>query len=280
MRFRAPPRHQVEATVFRHPVYAPFARHSDLLERDAWPACDDLNARLGGATHAITGRPLRFVVQSLELAKDELHYETRIHDHGLIATRAGNWHDLFNALVWIEYGAIKSAINARQAADVMRTGPAQRTRAQCALTHFDEAGAIVLLRDPSLLALWDAHDWHALFWQRRASLQHAIEVAVIGHALLEHALVPGQHIVGKCLVVGGGGLTMVQAVDAVADGIATGALLRDPQALRPMPLSGLPGWHPDNAREAFHREADSYRPLRQGRRYPEPLGVVPIACTE
>ncbi|HRQ65072.1 MAG TPA: DUF3025 domain-containing protein [Xanthomonadaceae bacterium] len=280
MRFQAPQRHQVEATVFRRPVYAPFARHSDLLERYAWPDCDDLNARLGGATHTITGRPLRFVLQSPELAQDALHYETRIHDHGLIATRAGNWHDLFNALVWIEYGAIKSAINARQAADVMRTGPAQRTRAQCALTHFDEAGAIVLLRDPPLLACWDAHDWHALFWQRRASLQHAIEVAVIGHALLEHALVPDQQLVGKCLAVASETLSMAQAVASVADGIASGALLRDPQELRPMPLSGLPGWHPENTREAFHREADSYRPLRQGRCYPEPLGLVPVARSE
>lgn len=280
MRFRAPPRDQIHAAAFRHPAFLPFVRHLDLLEGDEWPDCDDLNARLGGATHAITGRPLRFVTQSPELVGDSLHYETRIHDHGLIATRAGNWHDLFNALVWIEHGAIKSVINARQADDVARVGRLQRTRAQDALTQFDEAGALVLLRDPSLLDLWDAHHWHELFWQRRVSVECAIEVTVIGHALLEHALVPGQHLVGKCLAVTGENLSMAQAVDAVADGIGAGALLRDPQELRPLPLSGLPGWHPDNANEAFHREADSYRPLRPDRRYPEPLNVAPATRTK
>ena len=38
-----------------------------------------------------------------------------------------------------------------------------------------------------------------------------------------------------------------------AAAIAAGTLLNDPLDLRPLPLSGIPGWHADNADEAFHR---------------------------
>ncbi|NMW24675.1 DUF3025 domain-containing protein, partial [Rhodanobacter denitrificans] len=40
--------------------------------------------------------------------------------------------------------------------------------------------------------------------------------------------------------------------------------------LRPLPLSGIPGWHPENAGETFHRGAACYQPRRAGREYPPP----------
>ena len=134
-----------------------------------------------------------------------MHYEVRIAERHIIATRAENWHDLFNAMIWCRYPAIKQALNARQVAHIATMGIAQRNRAQYALTQFDEAGVIVRVRDPALLALWDRHDWSALF-QQHASAWRSGDLriaAVIGHALLEHALVPELLLVGKCLVVQG-----------------------------------------------------------------------------
>ena len=61
------------------------------------------------------------------------------------------------------------------------------------------------------------------------------------------------------------------AVGACATSIRNGHLLRDPLELRPLPLSGIPGWHPDGQAEAFHRIARCYQPLRTGRTYPAPL---------
>lgn len=270
MRFIPPLRHQVAPERFEHPAFAALGRHLDLLRAASWPGCEDLNDRLGVVSHPLTGRVLRFVDQTPALAAERTHYETRIHRDGDIATRAESWHDLFNALVWIEQPLIKAALNARQAADVARVGDGQRTRAQCALTHFDEAGVVVLLRDPSVLERWDAHDWHGLFWERRDIWRHAAEVVMIGHALLEHALVPAQLLVGKALVALVGAADSSDTLCALARAIADGALLRDPQELRPLPLSGLPGWHPDNHRESFHLGAPCYRPLRSGRRYPPP----------
>lgn len=264
MRFVAPVREAVDAGVFAHPPLSQWSVYADLL-RDDWPDVARLNARLRAAAP-------RFVAQTPELLADGAHYEQRIFERGQIATRERNWHDLLNALVWLRYPRLKRALNARQVAEIAKSGPQLRTRAQCALTHFDEAGVVVVLRDPSLLALWDAHDWHGLFWRERAAWSDGrIEAAVFGHALLEHALRPAQMLTGKALAVSLPQNAHVEnATNAIAAAIARAAILNDPQELRPLPLSGIPGWHVESDDEDFYRMAACFRPLRAGRRYPPP----------
>jgi hypothetical protein len=228
---------------------------------------------LGAPPHPHSQQPLRFVAQDDALLADGLHYEQRILERGAIATRTENWHDLFNAMVWCAWPGLKAALNLRQARDVARVGRSERTRAQCALTHFDEAGAIVVLRDPALLACWDAHDWLGLFWrQRQAWRDGRAHVIVIGHALLEHALVPEPVHTAKCLVLldarSDPAAGPELAVDRIGDAVRAGEAMNDPQELRPLPLSGIPGWHPDTCDPAFYATADCFRPLRAGRRYP------------
>ncbi len=124
-----------------------------------------------------------------------------------------------------------------------------------------------------MLAPWDAHDWHGLFWRERAAWSDGrIEVRVFGHALLEHALKPAQMLTGKALVVLlPQNANVENALDATAAAIKDGHALNDPQEPRPLPLSGVPGWHADNDRENFYREAPCFMPLRAGRSYPVPL---------
>lgn len=243
---------------------------SDLLEAPEWPSIDAFNARW---PHDV---PIRFSAQTRELLADGLHYERRIAERGVVATRERNWHDLFNALVWLRYPGLKRALNARQVAGIARMGPKRRSRAQYALTHFDEAGVVVGLRDPALLVPWDTHDWQGLFWsERKAWRDGRIEVAVFGHALLEHSLSPGRLLVGKALIVAlPQGTSIDAAVGACTTGIRDGSLLRDPLELRPLPLSGIPGWHPGGETEVFHQTAPCYQPLRAGRCYPAPLASV------
>jgi hypothetical protein len=215
----------------------------------------------------------RFVAQTPALLDDGLHYEQRIAEHGDIATRESNWHDLFNAMAWLRYPDIKRALNLQQVIDIARMGTKHRSRAQYAMTHFDEAGVIVVLRDHRLLDAWNAHDWHALFWRERAAWHDGrISIDLFGHALMEHALTPGKLLVGKALVFLARGLRD-SAVTACAECVRRGTLLRDPLDLRPLPLSGIPGWHPENGQEAFHRNAACYQPRREGRRYPAPLSI-------
>jgi len=244
--------------------------YAGLLCGQAWPGVDALNALLP------TGRAYRFAAQTPDLLADGLHYEQRIAGRGLIATREGNWHDLLNALVWLRHPKLKLALNAMQVAEVARMGPKRRSRAQYALTQFDEGGVLVLVRDPGLLAAWDAHDWYELFWTRRAAWRDgAIEVAVFGHALLELALTPARLLVGRALpFLAPAGVGLHTVFEACAAAIADGRLLRDPQELRPLPLSGLPGWRGDNEVAAFHRIAACYQPLRPGRRYPPTHSII------
>lgn len=271
MRFIAPPRDAIDAAVFDRPPLSLWREYDDFLRGADWPSVSALNAHVENAENVANGKMPHYIEQAPALLADGLHYERRIAKCGAIATRVGNWHDLLNALVWLRFPHIKAALNARQVVEIGRVGAKQRTRAQCALTHFDEAGVIVVVRDAALLALWDVHDWHSLFWRERAAWSDGrIEAIVFGHALLEHALEPAQLLVGKCIA------TMPQCgnVDKLYAGLAAniraGKLLSDPQELRPLPLSGIPGWSPANENEDFYRNAPCFRPLRAGRRYPRP----------
>ena len=270
MRYIAPPRDQVDPSVFGQLPLRAWHAYADLLENTEWPSIETLNARRAADAS------VRFAAQTRDLLADGLHYEQRIAARGEIATREGNWHDLFNALIWLRYPGLKQALNAGQCHEIARMGPKTRSRTQYALTHFDEAGVLVELRDAQLLSLWDAHDWHGLFWrERQAWLDGRIRVELFGHALLEHALTAGKLLVGKAQVfLTGSAATQPDLASALAAGLADGRLLRDPLELRPLPLSGLPGWHLDNEREAFHLGNASYQPRRPGRVYPEPTTLV------
>jgi Protein of unknown function (DUF3025). len=265
-RYVAPSRDAVNPQIFQRMPLAAWREHAGLIEGRDWPCNEALN------TCRPDGMRERFVAQTRELLADGLHYEQRIAERGNIATRENNWHDLFNALVWLRHPALKRALNVRQVAEIAHMGPKQRSRAQYALTHFDEAGVVVALRDPALLPLWDAHDWHGLFWRERAAwLDGRIQVELFGHALLEHALTPAQLLVGKALVVAGPAVSPAAAIDASVGAIHEGQVLCDPLELRPLPLAGVPGWHADNGHETFFAEAPCFLPARAGRRYPVPL---------
>jgi hypothetical protein len=232
-------------------------------------------------------RNFRFVVQDETLLSDGLHYEERIARHGVIATREANTHDLFNAHVWLRHTALKRAMNARQVADIARVGRKQRTRGQCALTHFDEAGAIVWLGSRDLVHAWDAHDWRVLFRERAADWGSRIAVTVIGHALFDHALAHGEAPVAKSIAVVVGETAIAtracgamlpswpDAERSIADSIEEGRLLADPQELRPLPLAGIPGWHAGEQDDRFYATSPCFRPPRKDRRYPAPIALSP-----
>lgn len=236
------------------------------------------------------GRAIRFVAQTDALLADGLHYEERIARDGAVATREGSTHDLFNALVWLGHPVLKRAMNARQAADVACVGPKQRTRGQCALTHFDEAGAIVWVDELAPLAAWDAHDWQALFLGARDAWGASIAITLVGHALFDHALAHREYPVAKALVVRVARDAIASrsrdsliaawpdAERAVADEIAAGRLLADPQELRPLPLAGL--WNARSKSPDFYESAPCFRPLRAGRRYPAPLDLAAVRAPD
>ncbi len=262
-RFVPPPRAAVDPRVFAHPLFAGLQDFRDLLDGAAWPSIAALDTRL-----ALHGKCL--VEQDAALLADGLHYEARIAQ-GRIATRADNWHDLFNALVWARHPRLKRALNVQQCLHIDAMPPGQRNRAQAALTQFDETGVIVCVRDEAVLAAWDAHAWPALFEPPHWRSGAVAIAAVFGHALMEQALLPGRLLVGKCVVVPGDDEDA--CIAGVVAAISEGRALTDPLQLRPLPLAGIPGWH-ERQDASFYANTDYFRPLRAGRKYPPPLPVA------
>jgi hypothetical protein len=259
-----------------HPLFAGLAPYEDHVPGARWDRLNLLLSRHSGDD------ALRFAAQTPELLADGLHYEERIARLGVIATRERCTHDVFNALIWLRHPEIKHAMNSRQVADIARVGRKQRTRGQCALTHFDEAGAIVWLAGSELVDAWNSHDWHTLFVKHRAAWGSEVALTIIGHALFDYALEHGEMPVAKSLAIcvdraeiaarsdDASIATWPQAERWIATAIASGRLLTDPQELRPLPLAGIPGWHVGEQSDALYATAPCFRPLRPGRRYPAP----------
>src|SRR5688572_3248781 len=120
--FISPQRENVNRHIFKHPVFNDVARYLPWAESEQWPTVESLNLPSETLVHAYTGTPLVFERQTPELVLDGMHYEQRIYQRGQIATRENNWHDLFNAMMWLKYPRIKSALNSRQWNDVQQHG--------------------------------------------------------------------------------------------------------------------------------------------------------------
>ena len=212
------------------------------------PVVDALNRAMPRAPPLLPAGPLRFVPQATMPPGEA--YEAFIHRTASVPTR-NNLHDLFNGLVWLARPALKTRLNALQAAEIRRAGiGAQRGRLRDALTLFDENGAV--LDGPAevlaaLVADLRARDWTALFITHRARWAQ-VRLTVIGHALLEQlASAPRKPLTAHVLVA--------DPLRLSAEGWASKPFL-------PLPVLGVPGWWPANEAADFYADAAVFRPLR------------------
>lgn len=221
---------------------------------------------------------LRFVEQTPALLADGLSYEQRIGERGLIGMRRDSLHDLYGALMWLNWPQTKWAIHRGQLAGIGAHGPKRRSRHQQALAHIDEAGLIVVADDPEMIDALHAHDWNGLLGARRAQWAQA-RVLVIGHALFElRRTQPHDLLAGKVIVLLGPGDCERASIDAcVAEAIASGRAGADPKDLPTLPLAAIPGWDPRNADLAFVASAPCFRPKPSGREYAPALLLRPAS---
>ena len=205
--------------------------------------------------------PLRFVSPRDQTDRERRYYELRIAETGEVETRPENWHDLFNALVWIAFPKSKARINAQHAAILEEGGEAEakhRGPARDALTVFDEGGVIVATSDPSIRRLIEDFEWKELFWRRRAQLDSGVRFFAFGHALYEKGLEPYLGMVAKTVFVDFVDET-VDADELLAAHFSDRSRFPSPKAMAPMPVLGIPGWHPHTSSEAFYDDAKHFR---------------------
>ena len=197
-----------------------------------------------------TGKPVRFVPPS---AADP-YYEIHVHDSGQVATRAQNWHDLFNALAWLAFPRTKATINPLHAAEIPRES-GQRGRLRDLLTIFDEGGAIVLCADAELEALIGAFRWKELFWDCRARVLRGLRFVVLGHAVLEQAREPWPGITCKAMFA----QPQADPDACAAQWLQAHAAGGTPKLLAPLPVFGYPGWLAETANAAFYDDTRYFR---------------------
>ena len=211
------------------------------------------------------GRQVRFVPPQA----DGLAYECRIWESGEVETRPDNWHDYFNALVWLSFPRTKIAISARHV-EAMTPAGAARGTVRDALTHFDECGIVVLSDNPELLDLLRGFQWKALFVERRADVIASMRFVIFGHATYEALLAPFRGLTAKAVLYDVAADWMqlplaaqLDQLDARLAGDLAGGRYRRPGDFQPLPLLGIPGVTPENEQPAYYDDTWQFRPGRR-----------------
>jgi hypothetical protein len=214
-----------------------------------------------------TGRQVAFVPPQA----DGLVYECRIWENGEVETRPDNWHDFFNALVWLTFPRTKIAVSASHVGAMTPEGEARGT-VRDALTHFDECGIVVLSAKPELLGLLRDFEWKKLFVERRAEVEQSMRFVVFGHATYESLLKPFRGLTAKAILyeVDADWLQLPRAEQLVAVDVRLAADLASgrytrPRDFQPLPLLGIPGLVPESEDPAYYDDTWQFRP---GRRQP------------
>lgn len=196
------------------------------------------------------------------------YYETEIHLRGRVATRTENWHDLFNALIWLRFPKAKAALNALHCRSMDQSAHGRRGPVRDAATLFDECGLILPYSDPALLDDLRGHEWSRLFVNQAGLWNKGIAAVCFGHANLEALLDPFPGLTGKCWPV----LVTPEWFDLpevarwqwLDEHLATQVdadVLQSPRQLPPLPYLGVPGWWPQQD-VAFYGDTAYFRPLR------------------
>ena len=236
------------------------------LNGESWPTLDQLNdLAMRRQVANARGVPIRFVPPSNE-GVGAMQYETQIAGTGEVPTRT-NWHDLFNALQWLAYPHLKSAINSQHARLLVTGGAAEaasRSAPRDVLTMFDESGVIVACDDIALLELIRRFQWRELFVGRREEVVSKVRFVLVGHGLLEKSLSPFVGMTAKAMLLHVD--AHAAALDlAAAEWLMDETHLADSHQLAPLPLLGIPGWDARNEVAAFYDNTDYFRPGRRGR---------------
>jgi hypothetical protein len=245
------------------PIFAPLAPLLERLPAERFPSLADLDALAGARLRSGGGAQLRFVAPERGSA-----YEARVFETGEVQTREGDWHDLFNALVWITFPATKAVLNRHHVEQMRaRRGEPQRGTARDVLTLFDEGGVLVASSDPQLRELLRAREWKRLFWERRGDVERAMRFFVFGHAIYEKALAPYKGVTAKALIVdvaadflSGPLERQLALMDARAAAyFADAQALVSTKTLPPLPVLGVPGWDAANASAGYYDDASQFR---------------------
>jgi len=245
--------------------YLPFLQR---LTGRGFPTCDQLNALLPDGLRSESGQNIQFV-PSTEL--DDGAYEYRIYTTGQVSTRPDNWHDLFNALVWMRFPRIKIAMNTLHFHAYSEQVAGSRGPLRDALTLFDECGVIVFSNHLDKLNSLAERRWAEVF--QTDAFSNGMNLVICGHAMLEKYLSPYKSMTAKALLVHlskdiretNREEQLAHLDMVIADRLLLDELLTQPANLTPLPLAGVSGWWPNGQQDDdFYADPQVFRPPPSG----------------
>lgn len=218
------------------------------------------------------GLPLVFSPPQVGMADG---YEELAFNTGVVLTRSGDFHDMFNALAWLSFPQSKATINRRHVQTIAQAKrldsgaePLIRGPLRDALTQFDECGVVMVGTDESLWQAIRAHRWREAFVTRREDLRRSSEFFVFGHASHDALRAPFMGLCGKATFIT---VTEIQlAILRRGEFELLDTLLAHrlasmnfrPRDWQPLPLLGLPGATPDNEQADYYDNTRQFRPAR------------------
>jgi hypothetical protein len=254
------------------PFWADYRSILCALEGVGFPQCSTLTGLLPSAAINQRGLPIQFVSAG-DLPGVE--YEKHIYRTGEVSTREENWHDLFNALVWIRFPRLKAAMNARHNHESGHEMVGRRGKLRDGLTLLDESGVIVSGSDPQVLQALANKDWNTAFVTRRSCWENSIRVTVCGHAILEKLITPYKSVTAHAVLLQTPRMMSNSELDDwLGTAVLAGKILNSPGCLSPLPLMGVPGWWAGGAQDGrFYDDLEVFRP-DSGRRAPAPVHKI------
>jgi hypothetical protein len=263
--------------LLQSPLFAPLHPILADLKAGTFPTLADCNALLEACDSPIiveNGARLRFVPQEYGKLPFDRQYEPRCYLYGEVPSRSDNWHDLFNALIWLVFPKSKAAINARHyraltAADDEKGS--QRGAVRDVNTLLDESGVIVVYADAEFAGLLRGFHWKELFWNRREQVKAGMGFYIFGHGLYEKALNPYIGMTGQGLLLAVEPeffiWPMAQQLphldSLLANHLSIPENCRTTRDLTPVPLLGIPGWSADNINSEYYDNTAYFRPGRR-----------------
>jgi Protein of unknown function (DUF3025) len=258
----------------RSGMFAPLRAVGARLPQIGWPNPETLNAVADDAGRVVNAQGLRvrFVAQSAKSKDFEEGFEQRAFLKGEVQMRPLDWHDVFNALVWMSFPTAKAVINARHYEALSAEDAGNRSPARDALTLFDEEGMVVLSSDTGLLELVREFRWNELFWKRREEVGARMRFFLFGHALYHKALNPFVGMTGTAVLLRVPDAfaqlplhaQIAQTDRLLAVHIWERTRMSRSRELSPLPVLGVPGWWDGNEREEFYDNTGYFRPGRTG----------------
>lgn len=255
------------------PIFAPI-HHCASFMKDLpdWPTHSDYkNTQQAIAEPIMTrsGKLIQFTQEKDSLSGFSHQYEPRIYLTGEVQTRLRNWHDLFNALIWMTFPRIKAILNQIHYETFLQeteNNIKQRSAIRDAATLFDESGVIVVSSQKKLIQLLITREWKQLFWYCREEVLSAMRFFVFGHGLYEKALNPFLGMTGKGIILvvddsyfNQPFLNQLKSAEHLLESFLLNKKLLSTDLI-PIPILGYPGWYQENMKAEFYENTRYFRP--------------------